>query len=124
MHVPITPLIAIDWFEQQILPLYLGFKGFCVRDDSFYIKHYGQSSIDKVGIQALGIYPNPALTEINIKGDLSPFFTARIFDALGKNYEVFFKESKQLDISEFQSGLYFIEIIDGNNRYLGKFIKQ
>lgn len=35
-------LIAIDWTDYQILPLYLGFKGFCVRDDSFYIKRYGQ----------------------------------------------------------------------------------
>lgn len=117
-------LIAIDWTDYQILPLYLGFKGFCVRDDSFYIKRYGQSSVEKLGTQTLGIYPNPALTEINIKGELSPFFTVRIFDALGKNYEILFKEEKQLDISNFPSGLYFIEIMDEDKRYFKKFLKQ
>jgi hypothetical protein len=72
---------------------------------------------------ALEIYPNPVGNELNIKGDMND-----------KEYIIFSLDSKvvskgrlveSIDVSRLQSGLYFIEVIDGNKRkYKSKFVKM
>jgi len=61
------------------------------------------------------VYPNPVLNVINIK--IENDFEFKIYDVFGKlliNKKIFQNGNKQIDISYFKPGLYFIEIYRNN----------
>lgn len=72
----------------------------------------------------LAIFPNPTHSELNIvlPSSQSPFVT-KIYDVNGK---LVMKNSSQikLNISSLSSGQYYIQVIQDDNYYSSKFIKQ
>jgi uncharacterized protein YxjI len=60
------------------------------------------------------VYPNPASNEIYINGDhLDTIANAKIYDASGKllmNEKMPFKNKNYLNISQLNSGVYFLQI--------------
>ena len=72
----------------------------------------------------LAIFPNPTHSELNIvlPSSQSPFVT-KIYDVNGK---LIMKNSSQikLNISSLSSGQYYIQVIQDDNYYSTKFIKQ
>ncbi len=70
-----------------------------------------------VGIPAVtasntGVYPNPVINMLNIKGDISHI---RVYDILGKlidDFEV--QGKKQVDISGYEKGIYILGLYQDN----------
>lgn len=71
------------------------------------------------------IYPNPTSGILNIQTDTISEFTIEIFDLIGKKIGQF-KNQNQLDISNYNAGMYLIKITDlqFNKTTTQKVIKQ
>ncbi len=72
------------------------------------------------------IYPNPAKEVLYINSKNINIISVKVFDVFGKEVLVKTLESRSnVDISKFQSGIYFIKLVDSeNNSTLVKFLKQ
>src|SRR5262249_6935572 len=89
------------------------------------------SGINELSGSISNIYPNPASNELYISGQVvSTNFTAEIYDMLGqKVYSIKpeIRNSKyeiKIYIYSLHPGVYDIEIIYGDNRSSGRFVKQ
>lgn len=91
--------------------------------DSFDFACFG-TGIQEVGFNSpIQIYPNPASSFIFIHSDNSrQFKSAIIINILGNT--ILTTDSTAIDLSQFQSGLYFIEITMDNGKYLARIVKQ
>ncbi|MBN8697270.1 MAG: alkaline phosphatase D family protein [Bacteroidetes bacterium] len=81
----------------------------------------------------LSLYPNPAVNEINFQYSISNSGTTsfRILDINGKQVRPSISETMsngviigRIDVSELNSGVYILEIENGNERVQKKFIKS
>lgn len=75
------------------------------------------------------IFPNPSKETILIEGFSETKSQITIFDNLGKKIINITSEnsgliSERLDVSNFESGVYFVEINTANSKLIKKFIKQ
>ncbi len=81
----------------------------------------GVKEMGKVGMK---IYPNPSNGIINIESDITKGEMI-ITDVLGTQVQKEkFTGREQIDISAYQSGVYFIQIKTQGLSYIGKFIKE
>jgi hypothetical protein len=74
----------------------------------------------------LMIVPNPAKSELNLTADFH-FQKIRVFDALGNlslAQEVNGVYKTTLDLGKLNSGIYFVQVTDGNKVVTRKFIKE
>jgi spore germination protein YaaH len=73
------------------------------------------------------LYPNPANDLINISTNISNHYTINIYDLNGKIYKqiICSEKEKQINISNFNSGTYFIEITNTDKqKIILPFIKK
>jgi blue copper oxidase len=71
------------------------------------------------------IYPNPTTGILNIKSKDNDKFSITIFNTLGKGIEETQSiQHLQLNINNYPTGIYFIQIQTGNNLITKKIIKQ
>jgi len=69
-------------------------------------------------------YPNPANSSFNIQA-ADEIKSVTIFDATGKKVAAFNNQKEALDISNLKTGLYFIEILNSENKiFTEKLIKK
>jgi hypothetical protein len=84
----------------------------------------GNLSTPNLFAQTIKIYPNPAINQINIDSTTPLSGTMKIYNVSG---QVVLESTitERIDVSNFQSGLYFLELTDGIDfiRRI-KFIKQ
>lgn len=76
-------------------------------------------------IEGLSIYPNPATGDkIYITSNLGLTKQIKIYDVLGK--KILFKVlvGKELDISNLNSGVYYIEVTEHKNTESLKFVRS
>ena len=114
----------------QYIPIVNGIYSFVVVDDlgcisdtlNIYVDWLSTSINNKKSIENLSIYPNPAFTDVNITLDLfnSENLYITIYNILSEkifqytNTNVNDTEFNiQIDISEFKTGIYLIDISDG-----------
>ena len=100
-----------------VLRTYDGFKLYI--DDIEVVKE------DDAGVNAITtftyeLYPNPAKTNIQINCDIS-IDEIMILDFKGS--EVYFGQDKNIDVSEFIPGLYFIDVTTSFGKVTKRFIK-
>ncbi|MGB1019179.1 MAG: T9SS type A sorting domain-containing protein [Chitinophagales bacterium] len=79
--------------------------------------------INDISFENVSVYPNPTngIINLNVSETLS---SVRIMDLTGKTVQVFNAGSKQLDISEFTIGIYFLEIANAERKSVVKIIKK
>jgi hypothetical protein len=71
------------------------------------------------------VYPNPAHSLLKIYTDENSISSIRIYDALGVNLlQQKFISDLAIDISGFDNGVYFVELIGGETRLVTKFVKE
>ena len=82
-------------------------------DDVSLVDCTGQG-VQELGIknEELGIYPNPATTELRITNDELGMKELHIFNILGCEMlkQVQYDQSITIDISGFAKGIYFVEV--------------
>jgi hypothetical protein len=70
-----------------------------------------QSAID------LNVYPNPASDFITLQGDVKSNATVEVYNAQGqKMFNGIIPPSRQLDVSSWNAGMYFIAITQDGQR--------
>lgn len=74
----------------------------------------------------VNVYPNPATTTVNIKGEnLDVVYMYNAVGQLVLTVSVQDEEQSAIDVSGFTSGLYFMNIVNGNgNSVLKKIVVQ
>jgi hypothetical protein len=74
-----------------------------------------------VNSNQIAVYPNPAGNYIMITStqDISEI---KVFDVLGKG--VLNTKEKEIDVSNLQAGVYFIQVKASDKTYTAKFIKE
>ncbi len=92
---------------------------------------FGTVSIDKiVKSTSLNVYPNPANTTINFSYEFATAqnATARVYDLMGRTVltQDFGKQAAgvnnfTIDIATLSNGVYYIEMVNGDNRGISKF---
>ena len=70
------------------------------------------------------MYPNPAQAILNIKLATDGISTFRIVNVLGKTVKSRSISNQPINISRLKTRIYLIEINDGEEIILEKFIKQ
>lgn len=71
------------------------------------------------------IYPNPTSTNIHVSVE-NTINKIRIFDSNGKILveKTMAKKETEIDMTTFESGIYFMEIISGNNKSIQRIVKM
>jgi hypothetical protein len=73
----------------------------------------------------LNVFPNPTTNLLNLQAVDSLFIdTIKVTDIAGKTIMLITQNTKQINISTFAQGLYFLEVTAGSKTYQTKFIKQ
>jgi uncharacterized protein (TIGR02145 family) len=76
-------------------------------------------------IKSIGVYPNPAVSQINIVAEFDLMnFDYIISDPTGKNISSGKLKNTNLDISALQNGIYFIILHNNDYRKIIKFVKK
>lgn len=83
------------------------------------------NGIDNIDEVELSVFPNPVENNLNVKADFK-IENLRILNSFG---QVVFADSYSeknilIDISMFEFGVYFIEIVSGEKKYIRKYIKN
>ena len=78
--------------------------------------------INDIGFKHIKIYPNPANKLLNISTQ-EQINSIQIIDVTGKVIKVFASDNMQLDISELNTGIYYLEIKNKTKKSITKFIK-
>ncbi|EDM45241.1 hypothetical protein SCB49_05527, partial [unidentified eubacterium SCB49] len=78
--------------------------------------------ISDIAIVNFNLYPNPATTQITIKGDFE-IATVEIYNLLGQ--KVMHSSSEILNIQDLANAMYLVNITDTNgNKAVKRFIKK
>ena len=74
----------------------------------------------------LRVFPNPARTELVVDGvDLNTALSVLIFNVIGQQRATRLSDSNKINVSDLESGLYLLRIIDAEGRMSTvRFIKQ
>jgi hypothetical protein len=74
---------------------------------------------------ALTIYPNPVVDEIRLEGIvLEDFDHGHIIDVLGHRISIQSMMGNTIEVHSLSAGMYQVELMQGNLKFTGKFIKQ
>lgn len=97
-----------------------------IPDNAIYTLDPITTSVNEYQFESLEFYPNPTRNEINFKiPELGKEkFEMSIHDINGKVLVQGALNSNSIDLSSFDSGLYFLSIVGNNHRYLAKIIKE
>jgi len=81
-------------------------------------------STEDIELTNVAIYPNPTSDILNIKG-IANIKAAALYSIQGKEIKISFNNTTTIDVSSLQSGIYFLKVIDDQNRFaIRKFIKK
>lgn len=72
------------------------------------------SGIKQVSINSLRVYPNPTTGIVKLDGLFKTEFA--IFNSLGQKLDIAINETSEIDLSNYPSGVYFIQTEVGNAR--------
>jgi hypothetical protein len=136
-----TPLAGYWRTDSVNLDIYLGTSEFALMF-AFTSDHGNHVYIDDVNIRSLSVdiaslenpkrvfvFPNPAISEAGILSETKDYDrTGKIYNVNGEEIFLFRipagTDKCTVDVSEYTSGVYFIEITDGKIVYRNKLIKN
>jgi hypothetical protein len=79
---------------------------------------------EKITLQSkIGLYPNPTSNELTIQSN-SKIKSITIIDLTGKKIKKEIKNKNSISVNELYSGIYFIEILTLEGKFIEKFIKE
>lgn len=94
-------------------------------DKIIELKAQNTNSIIDENLAQISLYPNPAKNELTIKSDILLDGTLSIFDITGKliSKQIFTHlNSTKIDIKNFESGLYYLNLKTNKTDYTKKFV--
>lgn len=90
-----------------------------------WLFHSFANSVEDHTVKNLQIYPNPAGEKVSIPLVLNQADKVFVYTISGvKKQLINASQHHSIDVSEFKTGLYFLEVINEETIYRGKFVKQ
>lgn len=80
-------------------------------------------SVKPVSLSEVKLYPNPASDYLTLVFDNSATFKISVFNTTGQEL-INQTNTKKIDLTGLQQGLYFVKILSGNDIYTQRFIKR
>lgn len=70
------------------------------------------------------MYPNPAASEVNIENAIKGYVDVKVMDVVGKTYKSTSSNEStiRIDVSDLESGVYFVEISNATQRGIQKLV--
>ena len=87
----------------------------------------GTENVDEYGQTGLSLYPNPTHNVLNLSADLQGRTEVMVLDMNGrtvKHYVVNGMNEMRLNVSNLQSGVYFIRVSNETTNAVGKFVVE
>lgn len=114
-------VVGVDVLAANIcnVPFYTPAWNYMMTNDDCLTTSIREQDLDKF----ISVYPNPAISEINIAITTTSNFTTQIFNTLGVTV-LQSQNEKNIDISQLSNGIYIISLSQNGKRYQMKFIKQ
>ncbi len=121
---------GVSVFEDKIFLSYIcAFIPFSSNWTGVKILTFNNNCVDAVSEKtssAVSIYPNPSSSLINIESNGLELSKVAIFDALGRLVysinDLNMEGTQQIDLSGFESGIYFLKGSDGGNYFTEKIL--
>lgn len=104
--------ISVFSIDYQLL-CYQDDEGFSIKNTLNECDYYLMLNTGELSSNNISIYPNPAKSKVTIQSEIE-FDEVNLYDLQGKKFPVQLDFNlKQIDINNFKSGIYFLEIISG-----------
>ena len=87
----------------------------------------GSENVNEYGLASLSLYPNPTHNVLNLNADLQGHTEVMVLDMNGrtvKHYVVNGLNEMRLNVSDLQSGVYFIRVSNETTNAVGKFVVE
>ncbi len=87
----------------------------------------GSENVNEYGLASLSLYPNPTHNVLNLNADLQGHTEVMVLDMNGrtvKHYVVNGLNEMRLNVSDLQSGVYFIRVSNETTNTVGKFVVE
>ena len=87
----------------------------------------GSENVNEYGLAKLSLYPNPTHNVLNIDADLQGRTEVMVLDMNGrtvKHYVINGLNEMRLNVSDLQSGVYFIRVSNETTNAVGKFVVE
>lgn len=87
----------------------------------------GSENVNEYGQASLSLYPNPTHNVLNLNADLQGHTDVMVLDMNGrtvKHYVVNGLNEMRLNVSDLQSGVYFIRVSNETTNAVGKFVVE
>ncbi len=87
----------------------------------------GSENVNEYGQASLSLYPNPTHNVLNLNADLQGHTEVMVLDMNGrtvKHYVVNGLNEMRLNVSDLQSGVYFIRVSNETTNAVGKFVVE
>lgn len=87
----------------------------------------GSENVNEYGQASLSLYPNPTHNVLNLNADLQGHTEVMVLDMNGrtvKHYVVNGLNEMRLNVSDLQSGVYFIRVSNDTTNAVGKFVVE
>ena len=95
-----------------------------ISDDCSEITFSTTLSTPETELSNVVMYPNPTSSVLNIEG-ITAIKAIELYSTLGKQISISPNDFTRIDVSHLKNGVYFLKIIDNQNRaVIKKFIKQ
>ena len=87
----------------------------------------GTENVNENGLARLSLYPNPTKNVLNLNADLQGRTEVKVLDMNGrtvKHYVVNGLNALRLNVSDLQSGVYFVRVSNEASTIVGKFVVE
>ena len=90
------------------------------KDNQTNVSYFDQISFGSTAnlesflVDNIDIFPNPAKNQFNLSSNLNNSLAIQIFDVLGKSVKKLHTNKKSINISDLNSGIYFVRIKNGD----------
>ena len=123
---PAENFVFLNWTEDDVVVSEDESYTFTLTDNHYFIAHLRDvTSVGENAQQALNIYPNPVNDKLFIEAN-ETISNVEIYNLTG--VKVLSQECNsdkvEIEVSELQSGIYFIKMINGNSTETRSFIKK
>lgn len=123
---PAKNFVFLNWTEDDVVVSEDESYTFTLTDNHYFIAHLRDvTSVGENAQQALNIYPNPVNDKLFIEAN-ETISNVEIYNLTGVKIlsQECNSDKVEIEVSELQSGIYFIKMINGNSTETRSFIKK
>ncbi len=121
----LSKIYQLNVTGRTVTNMFIDYKDWILNDLGTIVKDPNFNAVENVSdnLQSILVYPNPAESLLNFTN--AKDCKIEITDLSGRSiYQTYFiEQNSTIDLSNFDKGVYFIKIDNGNTKHTSKFVK-